>query len=88
MSNRLQSAYTCSMNWNWCSAEIGSFGSNGASSLTASAPMSLIFSTLQPGSISAIGAPAAFFGLPDFSTRTSIPRSGGMASEAIADQAP
>ena len=48
--------------------------------MTASAPISLIFSTLQPGSISAIGPPTLFLGLPDFSTRTSIPLCGGMAS--------
>ena len=63
-------------------------GSNWASSLTASAPSRLIFSTLQPGSTAAIGAPTWFLGLPDISYRTSSPVSGGMASEAIADQAP
>ena len=55
------------MSWNWCSAEIGSVGSNWASSLTASAPIRLIFSTLQPGSTAAIGAPTLFLGLPDIS---------------------
>ena len=50
--------------------------------------MSLIFSTLQPGSTSPIGPPTLFLGLPDFSTRTSIPLSAGIAPEAMADQAP
>ena len=65
------------MNAKLCSAEIGSPGSNGARSLTASAPMSLIFSTDQPGSYSPIGAPALFLGLPDFSTRIEQPLVGG-----------
>ncbi len=88
MSCLTQSLYICWIMANWCSAETGSPGSKGASSLTASAPISLIFSTDQPGSVSPIGPPALFLPEPDFSTRTSIPLSGGRAPLAIAGKAP
>ena len=67
------------MNSKFFSALSNSVGSNWARSLTASAPHRLILATLQPGSFSPHGAPAAFLDAPDFSTRMSRPVPGGTA---------